>query len=119
MTEFTEEYNELNSADKVEYNIQKCLQAINNKDYSYIYNKLDKEFRDNNYKTQDILRNTIQGNLFESNIIKNIYRLNEGATYIYKLTIINAEDESKTKDMTIIMQLKEELDFVMSFSFNI
>ena len=116
--EITEAYNNANTMKKVGYNIQRCIEAINNKDYSYIYGKLDNEFKNNNYKTLSDFEKTIKNKMYDSNLATTISSRNEGITYIYELKITSTKDENKNTNMTIIMQLKEGTDFVMSFSFN-
>jgi len=117
LPEFLKKYNVANTVERVGYNIQKCLDAINYEDYSYVYDKLDLEFRALNYPTLDIFKNEIKNKLFEQNEVKSVASYNEGTTYIYKLTITDVDDNSKEQKMTVIMQLKEGTDFVMSLSF--
>lgn len=116
-SQFLEKYNKADTMEKVGYNIQKCIESINNKDYSYIYNKLDSEFKTNNYKTEKDFENIIKDKLFDTNKITNSSCSNEGNIYIYSLNISDTENEANKQDMTIIMQLAEGTDFVMSFSF--
>ena len=117
LPEVVESYNNLTSMEKAGYNVQICMEAINNKDYSYVYNKLDTEFKNNNYKTEEAFIKAIKNNLFDNNKVEEVSSLNEGSTYIYKLNVVNEDNSTKTKNMTIIIQLKEGTDFVMSFSF--
>lgn len=118
LPEFIEKYNKANTVEKVGYNIQKCLEAINNKDYEYVYNKLDFEFKAVNYPIIENFEKEIKAKLFNRNEVKTVSSNNEGSTYVYKLTISNVEDSTKEQNMTVIMQLKEGTDFVMSFSFS-
>ena len=115
--QFLEKYNTANTMEKVGYNIQKCIESINNKNYSYLYNKLDEEFKNINYKEINTLQQAIEANLFEANKVKSVSSLNEGNIYIYKLTIVDMLDNTKEQYMTVIMKLNEGTDFVMSFSF--
>ena len=117
LPEFLQKYNEANSINKVGYNIQKCIEAINNKDYNYVYNKLDFEFKANNYNNLKVFEDKLTNNLFDKNEIKSVSIYYEGDVYIYKLKILNQKDTSQEKNMTVIMKLKEGTDFVMSFSF--
>ena len=117
LPQFIEKYDKSNSVEKVGYNIQKCIEAINNKDYNYVYNKLDDEFKQNNYPAEEKFIESVKENLFESNIIKTVSSLNEGNIYVFDITISDANDKNKEKSMSIIMQLKEGTDFVMSFSY--
>lgn len=117
LPEFLEKYNKANTVEKVGYNIQKCLEAITNEDYLYVYDKLDFEFKAVNYPTLESFEKEMKTKLFRRNIVTEVSSLNEGSTYVYKLTIQNAEDSTKEQEITVIMQLKEGTDFVMSFSF--
>jgi len=101
----------------VGYNIQKVLDAINTKDYEYIYNKLDFEFKAVNYVTLESFEKAIKDNLFDRNEVKKVESFNEGLTYAFKLTITDIKDNEKEQDMTVIMQLGEGTNFVMSMSF--
>lgn len=117
LPEFLRKYNAAGTVDKVGYNIQKILEAINYKDYEYVYNKLDLEFMANNYVTIEQLKRDIEENLFEKNKVKDVSSYTEGMTYIFKLVITDINDNKKEQPMTVVMKLKEGTDFVMAFSF--
>jgi len=117
MPQFIEKYDKANSIDKVGYNIQKCIDAINNSDYSYVYNKLDETFKTNNYKTEEEFIKVIKQNLFEKNTISYNSSTNEGYICIYNISVTNKENTEESTNMTVIMKLLDNRDFVMSFSF--
>lgn len=114
---FIEKYNKSNSLEKGGYNIEKCIEAINNKDYIYVYNKLYDEFKNNNYKTEESFEKAIKNKLFDTNVMKIVSTENEGNVYIYNLNIQDGTNSEKQTNMKIIMQLKEGTDFAISFSF--
>ena len=114
---FTRKYENSNSIEKCAYNIQKCIEAINNKDYLYVYNKLDNTFKENNYKTQESFIKVIKDKLYKVNVVDKHTVSNEGNIYIYDLIIKDKNSSDKKIPMKVIMQLKEGTDFVMSFSF--
>lgn len=115
--QFVKTYNSSNEQSKVGYNIQKVVDAINNKDYSYVYKKLDNTFKQNNYQTEEIFENFIKNNLFEKNSIeKDTDVSNEGEIYIYEIKVKNLNNENEYKNMTVIMKLNEGTDFTMSFN---
>ena len=117
MEEFIEKYNSSTDEVKVGMNIQKIIEAINSKDYQYIYDKLDDTFRNNNYNTVNDLEEDIRNNLFDTNEVEYTNFYQEGNAYIYQLKFKDAQNpETNERNMTIIMNLKEETDFVMSFS---
>ena len=117
LPEFLEKYTAASTVDRVGYNIQKVLDALNTKDYEYVYNKLDFEFKAVNYVTLESFEKDIKEKLFERNEVKKVSSFNEGSTYAFKLTISDVKDNEKEQDMTVIMQLGEGTNFVMSFSF--
>ena len=117
LPEFLEKYNAASSVDRIGYNIQKVLDAINCKDYEYVYGKLDFEFKAINYTTIENFEKEIKSKMFNKNEVKEVSSYSEGTTYAFKLTIADVENQENEQNMTIIMQLKEGTDFVMSFSF--
>lgn len=115
--EFIEKYDSANVQEKVVLNIEKIVQAHNMQDYSYIYSKLADSFKNNKYKTQAEFENYIKGALYNNIDVEYKNFSNEGETYIYDIEIKNRDnEEDKVINMQIIMQLKEDRDFVMSFS---
>lgn len=114
--EFIEKYNQSNEQEKVGMNIQKVILALNNKDYNYIYNQLDNEFKTNKFATFKEFEAYMKQNLFDTNIVKYDKFSKEGKTYIYELTVKPSEEDQNSKNMTVIMQLLEDTDFLISFS---
>ncbi len=116
-SEFLEKYNNSNRKDKVLYNVQKIMDALNSKDYRYVYNKLDKTFRNNNYKTLDDFKAHIKSSIFEKNTVGYTNYTESGDISTVDLKL---QDKTETEDgiytMTVAMQLKEGTDFVMSFT---
>lgn len=116
LPEFVEKYEKATEEDKVILNLQKCFEALNNKDYKYVYNKLDSTFKTNNFKTEVDFEKYIKTNFFESNKAKSSNGKKQGDVYTYEITITDkAEKETKTVKKTFVMKLKEGTDFVMSF----
>lgn len=116
LPEFVEKYEKATEEDKVILNLQKCFEALNNKDYKYVYNKLDSTFKTNNFKTEADFEKYIKTNFFESNKAKSSNGKKQGDVYTYEITITDkTEKETKTVKKTFVMKLKEGTDFVMSF----
>ena len=116
MAEFIERYNDGNEQIKVGMNINKIILALNDKDYNYIYDKLDKTFKNQNFKNINELKTYLQNNLFDINEADYSNFSKKGNdVYTYELTVKDADSDSNKK-VTIIMQLLEETDFVMSFN---
>lgn len=116
LQEFTEKYNQGNNQTKVGMNIEKFFDAINTEDYIYAYNVLADSFKTNYYNTEEEFENYINNNLFDNNYTTYDQYTEEGSTYLYEITVKDKTNETSTKKMTIVMQLKEKTDFVMSFS---
>ena len=115
--QFIETYDNANIQEKVLLNIEKIEQALNYGDYKYVYSKLAESFKKNKFETQNSFEEYIKNELYNNIKIEYKEFLNEGNTYIYNVDIKNLDNEADKKiNMEIIMQLKEERDFVMSFS---
>lgn len=104
---------------KVQMNIDKFFQMINRQDYRTSYSVLDESFKIKNIKTQADFEKIVKNRLFKYNSISFADYKDLGSnTYAFNIKL---SDLTKQKDgeinMTIIMQLKEGTDFVMSFSF--
>ena len=116
LPQFVEQYEQASNQEKVGMNIEKILDAVNESDYEYIYNKLDETFKANNYNNLDSFIEFMNNHFYNENTIEYNDVSEEGELYIYNATIKNAEDENASKDVTIIMKLLENNDFVVSFS---
>lgn len=114
LPEFTEKYTKASDEEKVLLNIQKCFTAINDKDYRYVYNKLDNTFKANNFKTLADFEKYINANFFEKNKISASNARKKSEVYLYDIKISNIDGTSSITK-TFVMQLKENTDFVMSF----
>ena len=117
IAQFTETYDKAKTQEKVFLNIEKIKQALNTKDYEFVFSKLNTKFRNNNFNKVSDLEKYLSDKLPE--FIKIDYQefSNEGETYIYSLNITDLMGETdKTAYMQIVMKLKEDRDFEMSFS---
>ena len=114
--EFVEKYDIASETNKVGLNANKIVEAANNGDYEYIYNKLDETFRQNNFGSVDKLEEYIKNTFYENSVIKQAQCKQEGNAYICTLQISDYEGKSLLKEVKIIMKLLENRDFVMSFS---
>ena len=117
--ETKEIYSNSTEKEKVYLNTARFLNMINNKDYETAYALLDSGFKANKYPSLDKFIETLKNNLFDYNSIESASKYTtSGDNNIFVLNIKNGEkDDSQKKEMTLIMKLKEETDFVMSFSF--
>lgn len=115
--QLNEKYDETNEKGKCILNIEKIEQALNSGDYKYIYGKLNEQFKNKNYSTLSAFENYMKSNLNKYNKIEYKEFKNEGETYIYNIELTDLLGKTdKTINMQILMQLKDDRDFVMSFS---
>lgn len=113
LPEFTSKYEIATTQEKVGYNIEKIVDALNGVDYNYIYEKLADEFKANYFKTYEE---------FEK-YAKETFDIGNKATYnkytqsqdlcTYQITL---QGKNKTITKTIVMKLEEGTNFVMSFN---
>lgn len=118
LPDFIEKYNQGNEQVKVGMNIEKVIDSINTKDYKYAYNRLNETFKNNYFNTQEDFEKYIKNNFFNYNNFefKNITQKGSNL-YTCDLNVTDlTEENTATKNITIIMQLKDNLDFEMSFS---
>lgn len=111
--EFIKQYETSSVQTKMILNIQKIVEALNKNDYSYVYGKLDEEYKETYFKTQEDFEKyaketfdialEIQFNKYE--------KIDDLDTYKVKLT-----GKNKTMTKRIIMQFGEGTDFTMSIS---
>ena len=118
---YKEEYNKLSDENKVNSNVYTFLQMINTKDFSHAYGLLDETFKNNNFNNLDSFKEYVNTNFFNINFnVEETAEINnENGIYTYETTIRSgAGSAAQSKHLTVIMQLREETDFVMSFSIN-
>ena len=117
LPQFKERYNSSNDAEKAGLNLQKVVDALNNQDYSFIYNKLDETFKSNNFQTLESFEQYIQDNLYTSANVEFSNYQNSGELHIFDATFTDKNNESSNAiTKTFIVKLLEGTDFVMSFN---
>ena len=110
-------YSRGNAEERVKSNIKKFIEMINSKDYINAYDKLAESFKKNKFQDKDIFKKFVKENMYEYSEIEFEEFKAEGNLYIYniKLTERNAPAHP-AKNMQVIMELEEGLDFKMSFN---
>lgn len=115
--EFMEEYDGSNDEEKVALNIEKIVQAMNVHDYKYIFDKLDETFRNNNWGSEEAFEQYMRENFPLHYEVEYTTYSNEGSTYVQQINLTDITGETEgTISLNIIMQLKDNYEFVMSFS---
>jgi len=117
LPEFLEKYEVSSESQKVLLNIKKVIDAINNKDYEYVYNKLDNTFKQNNFQNKEAFEKYIKSTLYQKNKFSYSNYQNGNNLHIYDIKITDETLANQTQiNKRIIMKILEGTDFVMSFS---
>ncbi len=113
---YKSEYDSAETQKKVQMNIDKWVQMLNNRDYSSAYNLLDETFRNNTFGSQEKFEKYMNENYsLQYSITYNEYK-EENDISIMSITLKDILGKNETtKDLKIIMQLNNNYDFVMSF----
>lgn len=116
LPEFIEKYESSEDNIKVALNVEKLIEATKMGDYKYVYNKLDETFRANNFKTVENFEKFIKGK-FDAQEDTIEYKNYEKASgvHIYNI-IVTDKSENREIKAKVIMDLKDNRDFVLSFS---
>lgn len=114
LPEFTEKYNKASESEKVALNVQKIFEALKNEDFKYIYNKLNNTFKQNNFNTIEKFENYMKQNYPSNYEIEYGQSKEYGGNYTQE--VILTDSEGNKKNMTIIMKLKDNMEFEMSFN---
>ena len=116
--EFKQQYQNSSNENKVKLNVDKWFDMLNNRDYKNAFNYLDETFRTNNLKNDP--------NTFEA-YMRDQYPLHyqvlygeiteRNGTYVQSVKLKDITGEDSTEYMLdIIMQLQDDMNFVMSFT---
>ena len=114
---FTNKYIKSTDEEKVQMNIDKFIQMINRHDYRTSYNCIADSFKNNYFKTQEEFQNYIENNFYIYN--KFAFKSCEKKAadiYVCKVQLTDYMNEnSEIKEINVIMQLGDNLEFKMSF----
>lgn len=117
LPEFTEQYNSANDSERAGLNLQKVVDALNDKDYKYVYNKLDETFKENNFSDLDKFKQFVEDNLYTSIEAEFSDYKNSGNIHMYDVSFKNKKDQNDTPiTKTFIIKLLDGTDFTMSFN---
>ena len=113
-----QKYETSTDQDKVAMNIEKIKQAVNDKDYTYVYNKLDETFKNNNYPTEASFEQKMQSELYARNDFSYTKVESKSNVYVCDVTVTDASVKNSTaqKILHVFIQLKDDTDFVLSFN---
>ena len=113
---FKTEYNKSDDQNKMMLNIDKWIQMLNNRDYSAAYEVLDETFRNNNFGSEEIFEQYMREKFPLHYELEFGEYSNEADIGIQKIVLTDITGEDSTIiENTIIMQLEDDYNFVMSF----
>ena len=118
---FNSTYDNAENYKKVQMNIDKFFQMINRHDYRTSYAHLADSFKQTSRMTSEDEFAKVAKQLFWTyNKVEYVdFEEIGNNTFSYNLTLSDlTQKSSEKKNITIIMQLKENRDFAMSFSVN-
>lgn len=114
------EYEEAFPKAKCEYNIERFIKGINDKNYNFSYSVLNESSKTIEYATKKSFIEYIENNLFDENEInyEDFTMLEENLyTYTVKLTD-KSKSDSREIDMTFTINLISNNKFEISFTIN-
>lgn len=115
--ELREKYNNATVNDKSKYQVDTFIKKVNNKDYKAIYSNLDNTFKNNNFKTINAMKEFIKNNFYDLNSIAVKEMYEEEQYNLFKCEITNLKNADETKQLTVVISIKDGMNYTMSFSF--
>lgn len=117
---FASTYKEADETQKVQMNIEKFFQMINRQDYKTSYNCIAESFKNNYFATEEEYIKFVKEKFFLYNKIEfKSYNKRGSNLYVFDIELTDiSEESSESKKVSIIMQLKDDMDFEMSFGMN-
>ena len=114
---FKETYDSSSEDYKVAMNIDKWVQMLNDRDYTNAYNVLDETFRNNSWGSEEAFEQYMRENFPLHYDVEYTTYSSEGSTYVQQVNLTDITGKTEgTISLNIIMQLKDNYEFVMSFS---
>lgn len=112
---FKNMYSRSTDQNKAKLNLEKIQEALNNKDYKYIYSKLNATFKANNFATESQFESYMKDNFFDKNQITYNIVEKQGDAWLFNAKLNNANGKGQ-KGINLVVKLNEGTEFEMSFS---
>lgn len=114
---FTKTYASSSEIKKVQMNIDKWVQMLNNRDYTTAYQVLNETFRNNNFGSEESFETYMRYHYPSHYQIEFLESSKQGNTFIQTIKFKDTTSEiNQEKKLDIIMKLEEGIKFVMSFN---
>lgn len=116
MPEYIEIYESIMPSVRAKYCIDRVRQAINDKNYEYVYEKLNIVQKNNYYKNYNDFENFLKTEFFEKNTFTTgEYIMVSDTIYQYEVQVTDETLKSKEiKDFIMTINLRDETDFYIS-----
>ena len=113
---FIQTYNSSNNQKKVMMNVNKLINMLNSRDYNTAYELLDENFRSEKFGGEENFEEYIKRNFPSHYKIKyESYEQTGNNVFVQKITLLDIIDNTDYLSFSIIMVLKNESDFSISF----
>lgn len=109
LQEFIDKYQSSKEKRKIELNTKKIALAIEEQNYRYIYEKLNNEFKTNNFATYESFKNYC-----ENSVINNLI-ISESSMELRETVYVVTFKSNNNEYFTILMRLTEDRNFEISF----
>lgn len=114
--EYLNKYLALSPTEKVEENIKRVYQLIDDKEYESVYNLLDSQFKSSNFATLEQFENYAKETFFEYNVIGKITIQEQGQNYVINVPYKDGYSSvAEKREKNFVMRLQENTDFILSF----
>ncbi len=114
-----DKYNGVLGNSQARYCINRVIQAINNKDYEFVYEKLNPIQKNNYYRNFSDFEEFIHNHFYDENNyeIAEEYLIISTDVYQYEVEIRDANgDDVSYRRLTMAVELKEDTDFVIGIT---
>ena len=114
--EYLNKYLALSPKEKVEENIKRVYQLIDDKEYESVYNLLDSQFKSSNFATLEQFENYAKETFFDYNVIGKITIQEQGQNYVINVPYKDGYSSvAEKREKNFVMRLQENTDFILSF----
>lgn len=114
--EYLNKYLALSQTEKVEENIKRVYQLIDDKEYESVYNLLDSQFKSSNFATLEQFENYAKETFFEYNVLGKITIQEQGQNYVINVPYKDGYSSvAEKREKNFVMRLQENTDFILSF----
>lgn len=114
--EYLNKYLALSLTEKVEENIKRVYQLIDDKEYESVYNLLDSQFKSSNFATLEQFENYAKETFFEYNVLGKITIQEQGQNYVINVPYKDGYSSvAEKREKNFVMRLQENTDFILSF----